>query len=207
MIYHLHAVFESLQGEGRNMGRPAVFVRFSSCNLMCPWCDTHREERMAISEDELLALVKKTGKRSVILTGGEPTIQPGFDQLVSILKNNGFWVALETNGVRAPLYPDRLDYIAVSPKPDFEEQYHGNVMLKRADEVRIVAVNDKIAPFCRRMRETISATDYYISPLFSGGRAHYRRAFKVLHVLNHADPAPFPPWSLSMQMHKILGIR
>ena len=207
MIYHLHSVFESLQGEGRNMGRPAVFVRFCSCNLDCPWCDTNRDERLAISDDELLALLRKTGKKSVIITGGEPTIQPGFDQLVAMLKNQGFWVALETNGVKAPLFPDRLDYIAVSPKPDFELRYNANVMLRRADEVRIVALTDKIAPFCRHMREMISAKDYYISPLFSGGRAHYRRALKVLHVLNHEDPAPFPPWALSMQMHKILGIR
>lgn len=189
------------------MGRPCVFIRFSSCNLSCPWCDTNRDERLAVSEDELLALVRNTGKKSVILTGGEPTIQTGFDQLVQMLKNDGYWVALETNGVVAPMYPERLDYIAVSPKPDYESCYRGNMTLRKADEVRIVAVNEKIAPFCRRMREQIEARDYYISPLFSDGRAHYRRALKVLHVLNHTAPVPFPPWSLSIQMHKVLGIR
>lgn len=189
------------------MGRPCVFIRFSSCNLSCQWCDTHRNERLAVSDDELLTLVRKTGKKSVIITGGEPTIQPGLEQLVSMLKNEGLWVALETNGIVAPMYPERFDYIAVSPKPDFETRYQGNMMLKKANEVRIVALTDKIAPFCRRMRGLIQAHDYYISPLFSDGRAHYRRALKVLHVLNHSDPAPFPPWSLSMQMHKILGIR
>jgi len=207
MIYHLKEIFESLQGEGRNMGRPAVFVRFSSCNLNCKWCDTKYEERMELSEDELLARIRETGKKSVILTGGEPTIQMGFDQLVVLLKNAGYWVALETNGVQAPLHPEMLDYIAVSPKSDFISRYRPNMMLKKANEVRIVAVTDDIAPFCRKMRNEISATDYYISPLFSDGRAHYRRALKVLHILNHSDPVPFPPWSLSIQMHKVVGIR
>ena len=141
------------------MGRPAVFIRFCSCNLDCAWCDTHRDERMTVSDDELLALVRKTGKKSVIITGGEPTIQPGFDQLVATLKSQGLWVALETNGVKAPLFPERLDYIAVSPKPDFETRYMNNMMLKRADEVRIVALTDKIAPFCRRMTPPFSCSD------------------------------------------------
>ena len=207
MIYHLHSIFESLQGEGRNTGRPAVFIRFSSCNLNCPWCDTHYNERLAVSEGELLALVRKTGKRSVILTGGEPTIQPGFDQLVALLKNQGLWVALETNGVKAPLYPSRLDYISVSPKPDFEFQYNDKLMLRKADEVRIVAVTKDIAPFCRRMRKAIKAVDYYISPIFLNGSSHYRRALRVLHELNHDNDPPFPPWSLSIQMHRIVGIR
>lgn len=207
MIYRIHRIFESLQGEGRNMGRPAVFIRFSSCNLSCPWCDTHRDERLVVSENEILAIVKRTGKKSVILTGGEPTIQSGFDQLVAMLKNEGLWVALETNGIRAPLYPERLDYIAVSPKPDFEIRYNDKLMLRKANEVRIVALTSEIAPFCRKMRKLIDATDYYISPLFSDGRSHYRRALRVLHELNHDRDPPFPPWSLSIQMHKMIGIR
>ncbi len=207
MIYHLHSVFQSLQGEGRNSGRPCVFIRFASCNLSCSWCDTHRDERMAVSESELLMMVRKTGKKSIILTGGEPTIQPGFDLLVTMFKGCGFWVALETNGVVAPLHPENLDYISVSPKADFAVRYTGNMMLKKANEVRIVATDEKIVPFCRRMREMITADDYYISPLFSKGRAHYNRALRVLHRLNHADPVPFPPWSLSIQMHKVVGIK
>lgn len=207
MIYHLKEVFESLQGEGRNSGRPAVFVRFSSCNLNCGWCDTRLEERLTVSEDELLAMVRKTGKKSVILTGGEPTIQPGIDQLVSLLKRSGYWVALETNGVQRPREPEMFDYISVSPKSDFIERYRSNQMLKKANEVRIVAVSDSIAVFCRRMREEIEATDYYISPLYSHGVSHYRRALKLLHMLNHSEPAPFPPWSLSIQMHRVLGIK
>lgn len=207
MTYHLKEIFESLQGEGRNSGRPAVFVRFSSCNLNCRWCDMRKEERMALSENELLDRIRKAGKKSVILTGGEPTIQPGFDQLVSLLKGMGYWVALETNGVQAPKSQEQLDYIAVSPKYDFWNRYRESAMLRKANEVRIVAVTDEIALFCRKMRELISATDYYISPLFSDGRAHYRRALKLLHILNHSEPRPFPPWSLSIQMHKVIGIR
>lgn len=207
MNYRLHEVFVSLQGEGRNMGRPCVFVRFSGCNLDCSWCDTRHHVRLEATEDELLLMIRQTKRRSVILTGGEPTIQPGFDHLVTVLKSAGLWVALETNGVQAPLHPENLDYIAVSPKADYAAHYRENTMLKQADEVRIVAQNEDVVPFCRRMREHIAARDYYVSPLFSDGRAHYRRALKVLHALNHTLPAPYPPWSLSMQMHRILGIR
>lgn len=206
-LYHLHAIFSSLQGEGRNVGRPATFIRFSSCNLACTWCDTHKSEKLQMSVEKIVAKVREFKNRSVIVTGGEPTIQPGIDELLEALKADGRWLALETNGLVAPTRPELYDYISVSPKPQYLGRYLDDRMLHRADEVRIVATAEEIAPFCNEMRRRIQATDYYISPLEEKGKIHYRRAMKLLSKLKAKDPDVLPPWSLSIQMHKVLGIR
>ena len=205
--YRLHSIFSSLQGEGRNIGRPATFVRFASCNLKCSWCDTHKTEHLVASVTDVLKAVEKRNNRSVIITGGEPTIQRGLSELVRALKGAGYWVALETNGVHAPHHPDLFDYISVSPKSEYASRYMDAQMLHQANEVRIVAVTDEISAFCRNMRERITATDYYISPLEKDGKIHYRRALNLLVKVNKLSPNLMPPWSLSIQMHKVIGIR
>ena len=205
--YRLHSIFSSLQGEGRNVGRPATFIRFSSCNLKCAWCDTHHSERQVMSTTDVLRAVEKLHNRSVIITGGEPTIHRGLTELVRALKGTGCWVALETNGIHAPHHPELFDYISVSPKSEYASRYMDSSMLHQANEVRIVAVTDEISAFCRNMRERISATDYYISPLEKDGKIHYRRALNLLLKVNKLSPNLTPPWSLSIQMHKVIGIR
>ncbi len=204
--YRLNAIFSSLQGEGRNVGRPATFIRFATCNLKCVWCDTHKTEHLKLSSNDILQAAERLGNKSIVITGGEPTIQQGLSELVRALKGSGFWVALETNGVHTPHHPELFDYIAVSPKSDYAARYMDSTMLHKADEVRIVAVTDEIAPFCRSIRERITATDYYISPLEKDGKIHYRRALSLLKKVNKLYPV-MPPWSLSIQMHKVLGIR
>lgn len=205
--YRLHAIFSSLQGEGRNVGRPATFIRFSTCNLACSWCDTHKNEKMQVTSFDILRQLKEFGNKSVIITGGEPTIQPDIDELLQELKAAGYWLALETNGIIAPSRPELYDYIAVSPKPQYLSRYLEETMLHKANEVRIVATTDEIVAFCRVMRERIQAENYYISPLEQDGRIHYRRALTLLKKVNKLNPDQLPPWSLSIQMHKVLGIR
>ncbi|MBR0057489.1 MAG: 7-carboxy-7-deazaguanine synthase QueE [Kiritimatiellae bacterium] len=73
MNYDLVEIFESMQGEGRNTGRPCGFIRFAGCNLACPWCDTCVEKRFSMSLDGLVAEARRFRSRSVVLTGGEPT--------------------------------------------------------------------------------------------------------------------------------------
>lgn len=207
MTYRLHAIFRSLQGEGRNVGRPVTFIRFATCNLACPWCDTNKKETMALTAPEILREVASRERRSVILTGGEPTIQPGLDDLVARLKEAGHWVALETNGLVTPRCADLFDYIAVSPKADFARRYLEASMLRRADEMRIVATSADIVPFCQAMRKRIAATDYYVSPLEQDDKMHYRRALDLLARLNKLTPRDAQPWALSIQMHKVVGLR
>ncbi len=161
---------------------------------------------MQLTEQDILAEVAKYKVRSVILTGGEPTIQPGLNLLVSLLKKSRYWVGLETNGVVAPEHPEQFDYISVSPKIEFLTKYLDRSMLKKANEVRIVATKDNIEQQCKMIRGRIVADDYYISPLEKDGKIHYRRALNLLvkvNKLNNEDQ----PWSLSIQMHKVLGIR
>ena len=115
-MYHLVEIFESLQGEGRNTGRPVVFVRFAGCNLACPWCDTDVRKNFSASLDDLVAEVKSHHAKSVILTGGEPSLVKGMAELISALKAAGYWIGVETNGTNEPAWFGQIDYVACSPK-------------------------------------------------------------------------------------------
>ncbi len=194
-MYDLVEIFQSLQGEGRNTGRPCVFVRFAGCNLSCPWCDTAVEKRFSAGLDELVAEVAGYPVKSVILTGGEPTVQPGMPELVAALKAAGFWIGVETNGTNDADWLQSVDYVACSPKAEFPD----SLRLCRADEVRVVASSENVADFCRDVRRRVEATDYYISPCDRGGEIDYAAAKAVLSGLEG--------WSLSVQLHKILGFR
>lgn len=199
MKYELVEIFESLQGEGRNTGRPCVFVRFAGCNLACPWCDTDVTGRFSLELDELAGEIKSFRVRSVVLTGGEPTIVSGMPELIAELKREGFWVAVETNGLNAAQWLQFADYVAVSPKAEFESLYDRPETLIEADEVRIVASSENVVGFCRKMRQRISARDYYVSPCDRDGEIDFATAKAVLSGLDG--------WSLSVQLHKILGFR
>ena len=198
MRYSLVEIFESLQGEGRNMGRPCVFVRFAGCNLNCPWCDTDVRKRFAQSLDELVKEIREHRTKSVILTGGEPTVQKGMPELVARLKDEGYWIGVETNGLCAAGWLSFVDYVSCSPKAEFADRY-GAEALTEADEVRVVASSEAVVGFCREVRTRIAATDYYISPCDKGDEIDFATAKAVL--------ARLDGWSLSVQLHKILGFR
>ena len=211
MKYRLRSIFSSLQGEGRHTGRPATFIRFAGCNLNCPWCDTHKHTREMLTLSEIMARVRQLKNRTVIVTGGEPTIVIGLKEVLQALKKEGYWLALETNGTRDIPELALFDYIAVSPKYFYRARYAEDKMVRQADEVRIVAEDELMTGFCRQMRERIAATDYFISPLEEKGKIHYRRAFDLILKLNAAPKtggdAPWPPWALSIQTHKVLGMK
>ena len=192
-MYDLVEIFESLQGEGRNTGRPCVFVRFAGCNLKCPWCDTDVAKKFSASLDEILAELGQYRTKSVILTGGEPTLVKDMPELVATLKQGGYWIGVETNGTVAADWLQFVDYVACSPKRGAE------VNLPSADEVRVVAEDERTADFCRMIRGRIAATDYYVSPCDRGGEIDFATAKSVLSQLDG--------WSLSVQLHKLLGFR
>ena len=194
-LFPLVEIFESLQGEGRNTGRPVVFVRFAGCNLACPWCDTDVANRFELSLEELVAEVRTHRAKSVILTGGEPTIQKGMDELVAALKAAGYWIGVETNGTNEPEWFKSVDYVACSPKAEFPE----TLRLTRANEVRIVASSSSVVDFARTVRARVAATDYYISPCAHGDDIDFATAKDVLSQLDG--------FSLSVQLHKLLGFR
>ena len=195
MKYDLVEIFESLQGEGRNMGRPCVFVRFAGCNLICPWCDTDIRPRFTLELDELVSEIKGFRAKSVVLTGGEPTIVKGMPELVAALKREGYWIAVETNGTNDADWLAFVDYVACSPKAEFPD----SLRLKSADEVRVVASSESVVRFCESLPDRIKATDYYVSPCEREGDIDFATAKSVLSKLGG--------WSLSVQLHKLLGFR
>lgn len=195
MSYKLVEIFESLQGEGRNTGRPCVFVRFAGCNLACPWCDTDVRERFSMTLEELLDEIASYKAKTVVLTGGEPTLVEGAPELIAALKAAGYFIAVETNATVDAPWLQFVDYVACSPKAEFPDK----IELKKANEVRVVASDDRAVEFCRKVKEIIEADDYYVSPCDHDGEIDFATAKSVLSKLDG--------WSLSVQLHKILGFR
>ena len=192
-MYELVEIFESLQGEGRNTGRPCVFIRFAGCNLKCPWCDTDVVKKFSASLADMQKELKQYKAKSVILTGGEPTLVKEMPELVAALKKEGYWIGVETNGTIAADWLGFVDYVACSPKRGAE------LALSAVDEVRVVAEDETTADFCREVRNKIAAADYYVSPCDHDGQIDFATAKSVL--------ARLDGWSLSVQLHKILGFR
>ncbi len=206
-MYTLHEIFATLQGEGTQTGRPCVFVRFSGCNLACPWCDTDFSPKMTLTLDELLTRIASFEPKSVIFTGGEPLLQPHLLNLAQALKARGYWLGIETNGTLEPSPELRacLDTLATSPKFD------APVKITRASEVRLV-VEDRITPqWCTAIREQIIADDYYLSPCDDGQRIRLLEAIQLLgelnaHLFKTHPQGSVAPWRLSLQTHKLAGI-
>ncbi len=125
----INEIFYSLQGEGYHTGIPAVFVRFSGCNLRCPFCDTQHEEGTLMSDEDIVMEVAKYSTQIVILTGGEPGLWID-EKLVDALHHEGKYVCIETNGTC--LLPENIDWVTCSPKEG------AKINLDRIDEVKVV---------------------------------------------------------------------
>ncbi|HBO37133.1 MAG TPA: radical SAM protein [Pasteurellaceae bacterium] len=199
-IYPIVEIFESLQGEGFNTGMPSIFIRFGKCNLACPWCDTDYHRFTRLSLEQILQKVRSFSAQNIIITGGEPTIQPKLSFLLDRLKAEGYFLAIETNGLK-PI-PAQIDYIAASPKRLYQHQY-----LRRcipfAHEVRIVA-DENIVEFCEQIEKQINARHYYLSPCEINGEMNLLETITQLGRLNQRKNKP--KWQLSMQIHKLIGI-
>jgi organic radical activating enzyme len=131
----VNEIFYSLQGEGTNTGRPAVFVRLSGCNLKCPFCDTDFSTFEEKTDDEIVEEVMRLGGdcRFVVITGGEPTIQD-CTMLIDKLHHQRYEVAMESNGTR--LAPYNVDWLTISPKVPFTE--HAMPKVQRCEELKLV---------------------------------------------------------------------
>lgn len=193
-------IFESLQGEGFNTGMPAIFIRLGKCNLACPWCDTNYEEYEKWTVDAILRQVQSYQAKQVIITGGEPTMYANLNILLDALKAQGYWLAIETNGLKS--VPSQIDYIATSPKRMYQEKYLREC-IPFANEVRIVVDGD-ILNFCEQIESQIQAEHYYLSPCEQDGKMNLLETITQLGQLNLR--ANKPKWQLSLQTHKIIGI-
>ena len=139
-MYRINEIFYSLQGEGHNTGRAAVFVRFAGCNLRCPFCDTEFDTYHEMTSEQIFAAIAPYPTRFVVLTGGEPTLQVDA-HLVDQFHQHGYEVAMESNGTRPA--PPNIDWLTVSPKTSGERQEVRGLRQeargeRTADELKIV---------------------------------------------------------------------
>ena len=189
--YRVNEIFYSIQGEGAFAGTPAVFVRFSGCNLACPWCDTDHSHAVEMTHDELenavRALLKDREGAIIVLTGGEPALQLRDDD--PLFRGFGSPVCIETNGT-LPV-PDWVNWVTVSPKNELSP------IVPRFDELKFVFEPEHI-PYYLSMQD--AECEKCIQPLArKDGTTNLAEALEF--VLAH------PRFKLSVQLHKIIGVR
>ena len=209
-MYAVKEIFFTIQGEGANTGRPAVFCRFSGCNLwtgreadradaICRFCDTDffgigldggRFDDAAALADAVESRwpATSTAKRFVVCTGGEPLLQLD-EALIEELHDRGFVVSVETNGTIAA--PPSLDWICVSPKANT------TLVQRQGDELKLVFPQSGAEP---EAFESLQFDHWFLQPMDGPQReSNTRRAAK--YCLQN------PRWRLSVQTHKALGLR
>ncbi len=211
MSYAVKEIFYTLQGEGSQAGRPAVFCRFTGCNLwtgreddrataVCKFCDTDfvgmdgtGGGRFANATQLAQAIGDHwpdpvQGRPFVVLTGGEPLLQVD-RALVEQLHAIGFEIAVETNGTQIP--PDGLDWICVSPKAG------ADLVLRHGNEMKLVYPQAGADPalFC-----DLAFDRFHLQPMDGPDQASNIKA-AIAYVMAH------PKWHLSLQTHKLTGIR
>lgn len=202
-MYRINEIFLSLQGEGFWTGTPMVFVRFSGCNLHCPFCDTDHSAFREMTGEQLLKAVREAGKgcRRICLTGGEPSLQAD-GALIQVLHEAGYRLHIETNGTR-PL-PEGLDWITLSPKADVPAlKGDGTVVLPEAHEVKLV-FDGSLPPETIARWAAFPAAWHFLQPCDTGDPV--RNAALLEQTLATIQAAP-DSWRLSLQTHKLLGIR
>ena len=195
-MYKINEIFYSLQGEGYYSGTPAVFVRFSGCNLHCVFCDTQHQTGEMMSLQEIVDEVNKYSNAPlVVLTGGEPSLFIDEAFVDELKQKTGKQIAIETNGTR-PL-PSNLDWVTLSPKIAFEGGDAEPCVLKTCDELKVVYLGQDLAQY-----DDIDAKHRFLQPCFvenEGQRKAYMQAC-VEAVKGH------PNWRLSLQIHRVLNI-
>lgn len=210
MTYSVKEMFYTLQGEGANAGRPAVFCRFAGCNLwsgreedrssaICQFCDTDfvgtdgdGGGKFATAQDLARAIAafwpQGQAHRFVVLTGGEPLLQVDA-ALVQALHDQNFTIAVETNGTVVP--PDGIDWLCVSPKAG------SALVVRNGQELKLVYPQAGNHP---QEFEQLHFEHHYLQPM-DGPLAAANTAAAIAYCQSH------PQWRLSVQTHKLIGIR
>ena len=203
----INNIFYSLQGEGRNTGRAAVFIRFAGCNLRCSFCDTEFESYREMSDEEIVDVIKAFlpspvtlhPSPLVVLTGGEPTLQVD-EAFVDLLHQHGYEVAMESNGTRPA--PKNLDWLTVSPK-SFGEGRLVKGEGRIPDEIKVVF--DEDTPQKLSSLHPLPFTLHpllYLQPCDTGDPERNKVITQacVEYIKAH------PQWRLSLQTHKLIDI-
>ena len=195
--YKINEIFYSLQGEGFHSGTPAVFVRFSGCNLHCDFCDTQHQQGRMMSMQNIVAEVNKYPDASLlVLTGGEPSLFIDKEFVAALKTGTEKLVAIETNGTR--VLPQNIDWVTLSPKNAFAGGESEPCVLTRCNELKVLYLGQDLTQY-----GTIEASHRFLQPCYSPDEAQRQKNMQacVEAVLSH------PQWRLSLQMHRILNIR
>ena len=196
-MYRINEIFYSLQGEGYHTGTPAVFVRFSGCNLHCAFCDTQHQKGEVMSLQEIVDEVNKYPIAPLlVLTGGEPSLFIDEAFVAELKQKTGKKIAIETNGTRS--LPNNLDWVTLSPKSSFEGGDAVLCVLKRCDELKVVYLGQDLAQY-----EDIEAKHRFLQPCFCEDETQRRTNMKACVEAVMQDPG----WRLSLQVHRVLNIR
>ena len=197
----INETFLSLQGEGYFTGTPAFFLRFSGCNLDCPFCDTQHQSFSEMSEEEIVREASTHEVRHIVITGGEPALQLT-QSLVDKLHEAGFFIQVETNGT-LPL-PEGIDWVTCSPKDPLPTSPSMGRGLQ-IDELKLLYMGNGTDPesVVSPLLGEGSEPRLYLQPLDTGDEVRNRLILRdtIAYVLQH------PKWSLSLQTHKLLGIK
>ena len=196
-MYRINEIFQSLQGEGYFTGTSAVFIRFSGCNLQCSFCDTHHEDGIMMSLHQIIDEVKQfPAAKIIVLTGGEPSIWIDSDLIDALKASTGKIITIETNGTHK--LPDGIDWVTLSPKSAFEGGNLQPCLLEKCNELKVVYVGQDLDQY-----SNIKTEHRFLQPCYCDDIAERQRniSLTVSAVLTH------PEWRLSLQTHRILGIR
>jgi len=195
-LYKINEIFYSLQGEGYHSGTPAVFVRFSGCNLRCHFCDTQHQEGRIMSPQEIVEEVNKYPKAPlVVLTGGEPSLFINEAFVDELKQKTNKTIAIETNGTR-PL-PANLDWVTLSPKAAFAGGDIFPCVVNRCDELKVVYLGQDLAQY-----NGIEAQHRFLQPCFCENETMRQANMKACVDAVMQNPG----WRLSLQIHRVLDI-
>ena len=206
-IYRVNEIFYSLQGEGRNTGRAAIFVRFAGCNLRCPFCDTEFDSYQEMTAQQILDAISLYPAHFVVLTGGEPTLQVTED-FVDLLHQHGYEVAMESNGTRPA--PVNLDWLTVSPKAvrgEWREERGEMRGWRQPDEIKVVFEEntnpEEYIYSLSSLHSPLSTKNLYLQPCDTGDPERNARIMAACtdYIMQH------PQWRLSLQTHKLINIK
>ena len=196
-MWKVNEIFYSLQGEGYNTGTASVFIRLSGCNLHCAFCDTQHEQGTMMSLPEIVEQVMQYPTAPlIVLTGGEPSLWIDKDFVMGLKQMTGKRIAIETNGTR-PL-PHGIDWVTLSPKAGLGNSGDAPVVLTCCDELKVVYLGQDLAQY-----NNIEANHRYLQPCWTKDleKRHHNLLATVQAVLDN------PQWRLSLQTHRIMGIK
>jgi organic radical activating enzyme len=196
-MFKINEIFYSLQGEGFHSGTPAVFVRFSGCNLHCAFCDTQHQAGEVMSLQEIVNEVNKHPNAPLlVLTGGEPSLFIDEAFVMELKQKTYKTITIETNGTR-PL-PGNLDWVTLSPKTAFEGGNVESCVLRHCDELKVVYLGQDLAQY-----NDIEAKHRFLQPCFCEDEKQRQTNMKAcVEAVMHN-----PGWRLSLQIHRVLNIQ